>query len=469
MKDVDSPNVLLLVLDTVRARQLGLYGRSHEPMPNLASFAARDETTVFERAYANAPWTVPAHTTLFTGKLPSEHGCHGGSPRLENETTIPAELSKQGYHTYAISNNIWISDYFGFDTGFDSFYKQWQLFREAKDVGHILKTKERPRGIAETILEGNPFKNTINGIYGKYLYRRNDFGAKRTTKNVLSTVADASDPWFLFVNYMEGHAPYQPHVETREYIDESKVELRRLSKLSGRSFDYHTGALSITNSEFESLSSLYDGELRYLDKYLGRLFKGLAEQGELQDSLIIVVGDHGENIGDHDLMAHRFSVHDTVLKVPLLIHYPGGWDMPNSPATPVDLRDVATELRNVTSGAPPILGEQRGAPIIAEYISTAYTPEARDDDFDFSASRFNRRYATAITRDYKLVRDSNGGIKLYKRDGEDYEIDGSVFRDERVEKELLEACSNPQRWEQPDEATEVDKEVAKHLEALGYR
>lgn len=464
-----SCNIILIVLDTVRAGQLGIYGRKQEPMPNLASLATN--ATVFRHGFSNAPWTLPAHASLFTGKLPSEHGCHGADPGFSSEeVTLAEQMSADGFHTYGISNNIWISDHFGFDRGFETFYKQWQLFRESQDIGHVLKNPDISyRDFFEKLTSGNPFVNFLNGVYGKYLYRRGDFGGKRTTDDALSIAKQESEPLFLFVNYMEAHAPYMHHDTSEQYLPRGIDDISRYSDLSSRSLDYHTGRIDISPSEFEVIEALYDGELRYLDRQLGRLFKGLRERDLFDESLIIVVGDHGENIGDHGLMAHRFSVHDTLLRVPLIVNFPETVDAPDAVSEVTDLCGVYDAL--VTDPVDPEAW-RTDEPAVVEYLDTNYTPEFRDEEFTFTGSRYDRRYAAVVDKRYKYVTDDGSTAILYEYNGDqcpdDFERAGRRVTNESVEDRLKKHIRVGWTDTVTKHNQEFDNGVKNHLEELGY-
>lgn len=436
-------------------------------MPNLASLAS--EGTVFERAYANAPWTVPAHASMFTGQLPSEHGCHGGSPRFDSTDVLPEIFAEAGYETFAISNNIWISDYFGFDKGFDTFYKQWQLFREHGDLGHVLKTGEtNPATLLQTVLSGNPIVNILNGLFGRYVYRRFDFGSRRTTNDALEVVDKREEPLFLFLNYMEAHAPYTVHDGTDEFLPDGVDDPERYSEFSGQSKAYHFGDLSLSNEDFQAMEGLYDGELRYLDRQLGRLIDGLETRDMLDDTLIIILGDHGENIGDHGLMAHRFSLHDTLLHVPFIVHYPNGWTSPARVTTPVDFRDLYNQLVAVANNyQPQPAPDERDEPIVAEYLDTSYTPESNADWNAFEDSKYDRLLAAAVTHEHKYVRDSRGNDWLYEFAGGDFEKSGRLVEKPNVIAELKGYCKSIEGRERHG-APSTPAEIQRHLEDLGY-
>lgn len=470
MPNLEQPNIILLVLDTVRARELEIYGSERQTMPELSEFA--QEATVFERAYTNAPWTLPAHASLFTGQLPSEHGCYGADPKFEPDVeTIPEKLSSNGYETYAVSNNIWISDHFGFDKGFDVFYKQWQLFRESRDLGHIMKRVSSDRKDLQTVKEfmkGNPVTNILDAFYGKFLYRRHDFGAKRSVADSISLLSNATDPYFLFVNFMEAHAPYMPREEAKEFLgDAEDIDLDRYSELSTQGKHYHLGDLEVSDHDFEVLRAMYNAELRYLDRQIGQFFDKLDSKGLFEDTMVVIVGDHGENIGDHNLMEHRFSLADTLLHVPLIIQYPDGYE-PNhiSPENPIDFRDLAAEISSVAGEE---LSNIDNSPVIAEYLDTTYTPESKEPDLPFEGSVYDKQLLSAISKYNKVVFSDRGEVSAYELNtGEEFERDGEEINPETPKaKELLRYLEfDPDKDQTPNE--DIDESIKGHLESLGY-
>lgn len=465
----EAPNIVFVVGDTLRARELGLYGYERPTAPNLTSFA--EDAVVFDRAYANAPWTLPAHATLFTGELPSEHGCHGGSPSLEADLPLASRLSERGYDTYGISNNIWLSRHFGFDDGFDEFYQNWKLFQDAEELAHLLKpgVESGPRAMFNQLLSRNVVKNVLNGMYGKYLYRRNDSGGRKTTKKVTSIIDSADSPFFLFCNYMEPHSKYRRNEFTEAFLPESADprSLERYEELSQRSPEFHFDRLDVSAQDFAILQGLYDGEIRYFDRELGAIFRSLRSSGRLANTMVVVLGDHGENIGDHGLMEHKFSVHDSVLHVPLVIKYPDESGRSGRESTPVDFRDVFSEILAVSCGQGPELpGTERSAPIVSEYLSTEYVEESNDPSFPFEGSRYDRRLAAVITASHKYITDDGSTEELYRYTGSGVDMSKTVESDATTEAHLSRFA--PDFESVNGDGAEISESVERHLEELGY-
>jgi arylsulfatase A-like enzyme len=425
------PDVYIIVLDTTRARNLSCYGHRRETTPLIDAFAA--DATLYQRAISPSPWTVPAHASLFTGLYPSAHRTEGDNPVLGGDLPVMAELLREaGYRTHGISNNIWISDVFKFTRGFERFYKTWQLFQTDREAAEFLKmSSERsslPKRVFNWLRQGNVPRDFSNLVYSKYGAYRRDDGAARTNQVAARWLEEArgsADPFFLFINYMEPHAPYTPPATfIRKYApkDASRAELKRAAMLSRASKQYHLGQLKITEREFQLMEALYDAEIAYLDQRVGELFDQIRRAGRWDDSLVILLGDHGENIGDHELMAHRFSLHNTLVHVPLIVKYPAGTMQGKTVADYVQLTDVLPTVLDVVSpdGAGPamqgysLLREMpAGRQIVSEFLSPAFTPEARDPRVDFASSPFNRGLRSIIVDDYKLVLGTDGAAELY--------------------------------------------------------
>ena len=203
-------NVVVLVMDTARAKTvLTDDGVAFSNLSRLAS-----EGTQYTSAFANAPWTLPSHASLFTGTSPSKHGAHAGHKHLNDSLrTLPEALSAAGYETLGVTNNAWITDEFGFERGFDEYHRAWQYRQSNVDVGPLTMGPGNAglsREIATKLFEGNPVTNLLNALYGKLFYRRSDSGARRTNEIATDLVSSHSSPFFLFLNYLEPHLEYDP-------------------------------------------------------------------------------------------------------------------------------------------------------------------------------------------------------------------------------------------------------------------
>ncbi|WP_121743420.1 sulfatase [Natronorubrum halophilum] len=319
MDRASQSNVLFVVLDTVRKDRLGPYGYGRETTPELSRFA--EEATVFESAVAPAPWTLPVHASLFTGRYPSQHGADQGSPYLDDVVTLASILSAADYDTACYSSNAWITPYTGLTDGFDeqdSFFEAlpgdvlsgplasvWQTVND-NDYLHELASKlVRVGAIAhEKLASGEGADSKTPAVID------------RTRSFIDDSESDRG--WFTFVNLMDAHLPYYPPETYREEfapgVDPDEV--------CQNSKEYNSGAREIDDEEWDAIRGLYDAEIAHMDAELGRLFAWLRETGQWEETTVIVAADHGELHGEHDLYGHEFALYDELINVPLLVKHP---------------------------------------------------------------------------------------------------------------------------------------------------
>ena len=427
MTAISEPNVVLVVLDTARAMDTPPQDR--DAMSTLSALA--ESGTAYANAFASAPWSLPSHASLFTGRFPSEHGAHGDHLYLDDDNVTLAEaFAGGGYETVGISNNTWITEEFGFARGFESYWKGWQYLQSETDIGSVVRAKrrgEKLRTVADHLFDGNPLVNAINVLYSEF--GQSDDGAERTTGRVESWLRKRTDdrPFFLFVNYLEPHIEYRP---PREYAErflpegtsyEAALEIRQ----EPRAFD--VGEYDLSEREIRILRGLYRGELAYVDAHIGRLRSALADAGEWENTILAVVADHGENIGEHGLLGHQYSLYDTVLHVPLVVSG-GAFDDGSTVDDPVQVPDLAPTLLDAAGLEATAFREQCRAQsfhpdafqpreyVYAEYVSPRPPIETLEERFGDLPERVHGYYQglRAIrSTEYKLVRGSDGREELY--------------------------------------------------------
>jgi arylsulfatase A-like enzyme len=304
-------NVLLIVLDTTGARHLSTYGYPRPTTPHLTALAARGR--LYERALANAPWTVPSHAALFTGRYPSELGFDGGDFAAPCPGgTIAADMVASGRAAYGISANLLLTTHPLLEDGFDRLWTASQLGRSLP-LEAALRERRRwqTRGDMVTAL----------------------------AVDWLDRVAPRGRPWFLFLNYLDAHAPYDPRDAERSRFAPSVP-----AALATDSPDYNTARTPLTAEVRRELGDLYDAELAGQDDALGNLLAALAARGYDDSNLLIVVtADHGEALGEHGFVGHMVGLTDSVLHVPLVIV--GLGTPPDRITTPVGLVQLRATLR----------------------------------------------------------------------------------------------------------------------------
>ncbi|MGM0717765.1 MAG: sulfatase [Halobacteriota archaeon] len=318
MDETGQSNVLFVVLDTVRKDRLGPYGYDRETTPNLSAFA--EEATVFESAIAPAPWTLPVHASLFTGRYPSHHGADQGSPYLDGHTTVASVLSAAGYDTACYSSNAWITPYTGLVDGFD----EHDSFFEALPGDVLSGPLAR---VWQTINDNDHLRTLASKLVrlGAVAHAKLASGESADSKTPAvidraKAFIDASESdqgWFTFVNLMDAHLPYYPPETYRERfapgVDPDNV--------CQNSKEYNSGARGIDDDEWDAIRGLYDAEIAHMDAELGRLFEWLRETGQWSETAVVVCADHGELHGEHSLYGHEFALYDELINVPLLIKH----------------------------------------------------------------------------------------------------------------------------------------------------
>lgn len=434
------PNVLFLVMDTARA-QSALPSENPGVMPNLESF--QDEATTFSDAITSAPWTLPSHASMFTGQYTTDHGTNAGSVMFEPQVTPLAEqLRQSGYETMAISNNTWISPQFGFDVGFDHFYCGWELLKGGVDLQEIVRENysriQQLKSIVDELTLNNLHRTILNTAYAWGYHRRYDYGAKFTNyriKRILSKTRDQSQPFFMFVNYLEPHLTYDPPKPYRYEHVPDDLSREQLESVPQEQWEYLAGGVDMDDDDFRALEALYEGELSYLDYRLGQLFDFLRSEGILDETLVFVVGDHGENIGDHGLMDHQYSLNDTLLRVPLIVRHPELVPAGLKTDNLVELRDLYPTILDLC-GVDATLPESVSSFPLSEdgyidettigdreFVFAEYTvpqPDvdelrSRTDDEEQLSFLYSldRSLRCLRTRDFKYIRGYDGSVELF--------------------------------------------------------
>jgi len=454
------PNLLLVVLDTVRADRLSSYGYARPTTPELDAFA-RDATR-YSSFWSTAPWTLPGHASLFTGAYPMRHGATQEHPSLARRFATLAEVLRDaGFASFAASGNPLVGPHTGLDQGFATLVETWRI-----DGGEAIP--------------GATF-HPVTRAFARFL-----------------AAQPRERPFFAFLNYMDAHFPHTPPPELRQRFARRPIDAQEADRIGRRSWFDHYLDGPFPADEMELRSDLYDAELAQLSREIGRLLDVLRRDGRYDTTVIAITSDHGEQFGEHGLVEHAFSLYEPVLRVPLLLRAPGGarrGDVVEALGQLVDLPQTLLALCGVESAPLAAQGvnlldpSARREEVIAEY----YFPNATLGWVGFDkATRAGPRIAPylrrlrSIHRDgRKLVWSSDGRRELY-----DLRADPGERRDllaagdpgaaaaRDLEARLdaaLERFAEP--WAtappQPDRqldslAARLDPETAERLRRLGY-
>jgi arylsulfatase A-like enzyme len=340
--EAGSPNVLLIVLDTVRADRMSLYGYERDTTPALARLAGRGVT--FNRARSTAPWTLPSHSSMMTGRWQHELSAGLDCPLDDAEPTIAEHLASRGYATAGfVANTTYAGAETGIDRGFARYEDHPLSFRD------VLWTTSIGRRVLCPLLAPQP-----KGSDGHPNdHQRKD--AARIRRDFLAWLdrdEGAGRPFFAFLNLFDAHNPYFPpdDFEPRFGVrPESEHDLRLFARW------FITDKAKLSERDAKLISDAYDDCLAYLDEQVDGLLGDLALRDRLDDTLVIITADHGEHFGEHGLYGHASSLYDQELHVPLLMLLPKAAQSGRKVAEAVSLRDLPATIVDV-------LGLSEGSP-----------------------------------------------------------------------------------------------------------
>lgn len=484
---MEQPNILLLVLDTARAE--AVLDRP-DVTRNIHSISA--EGTTFSNVFTSAPWTLPSHASMFTGQYTSDHETHAGAKRFNPDApTVAERLQANGYQTIGFSNNTWVSPEFGFDRGFEEFNVGWELFNGGADLARIAKEEEglvdQSRAVGKKLFRRDGYKTFCNALYTQLLRKQYDDGAWMTNQRVkwwIDRNRDENRPFFMFINYLEPHLEYQPPRKFREKFLPTDTDWSDAQSVNQDAWAYITGNVEMNDEDFEILNGLYLAELRYLDHRIGQLWNRFKSEGLADETALIVVGDHGENIGDHGLMDHQYCLYDTLTHVPLVIRYPDEVEAGTEREALVELRDLYPTILDIANAGRPrdetistnsLIDESPDRQhVVAEYVTPQPSMEALEERIDGTTAtieQFNRGLRSLRTKEWKYIEGTDGSEELYRinadpNENNDLSESRSDVRNELVSQ--LRADHDRIDWTAQADDEEVKGSTKQRLEDLGY-
>lgn len=425
------PNVLLIVIDTLRADHLGSYGYERPTSPEIDAFAA--SASRYERCVSSAPWTLPTHASMFTGKAPFHHGAHAyltGPEELqerglaEEELTLAEVFQQEAYHTGAFIAN---TGYMGTWTHLDQGFETYTLDRVYSDV--------------------------LNVQIKDWLDTHND------------------KPFFLFVNYIDVHRKYNltPREPAQSWSVEDDPEL--LDKLIAAVMP---GTDPVPEDLADQVRAQYDLAILNVDQAIGELIAHLKATGQYDNTTIVLTSDHGEYFGEQHLVEHSKDVYEPTVWVPLITKAPGqqAGQVRETLASSTDIPHLILETmpeafyNKYTEHFPDKPGEH---PVITELYYTR-----RNDLFNpIWGSRFQRIRLGAYDWPYKMIFSSDEQHELYNLETDPGELRNLVEEEPAVMEAIKIECDAYQaaRKAPPLEtlsSPEMTPELIEELKALGY-
>ncbi len=313
-------NVILIVIDALRPDHMTTYGYSRPTTPGIDAWAG--DALVFERAYAQAPWTKPATASLLTSLYPSMHGVNlMGSAVPQGIDLLPDLLSCHGYHTAIFTANYFVSPTFGFDRGVDRFYSSSPPRLAQLMLGHILYqlgSRVRPlMSLAEFLTRIE--RRLLGG--GAPVTGLDAEGLTRALWGWLDEIGDT--PFFAYMHYMEPHAPYSPPAPYDKMFASNIPDGGRVTN-----FPEYTGFLpfdvgsTVSPDSLADMLALYNGEIRFADQWMAALIEDLKRRGIYEKTLLLITADHGEEFYEHQGWGHGQSLFQELLHVPLIMSCP---------------------------------------------------------------------------------------------------------------------------------------------------
>lgn len=340
---VQRPNVILVIVDTLRADHLGAYGDPRGLTPHIDALA--DEGSTWD-AFGQSSWTKPSVATIFTSLYASSHLAMSKPSVLPDVTTIADAMQADGYTTAGFVSNINLAPSFNFQQGFDeyTYYAPDYLFGAAESSSKL---------VIYSILRVLNFKVQKSQWVGQYYQ-----DSKTVNADVLPWIErHKDDRFFALVHYMDPHDPYFVH----------PYEGRGIARVDNQ----HPDA-----DQAEEMKALYAGEIAYMDESFGALVQALKSGGIYDNTLIVFTADHGEEFQEHGGWWHGTTLYDEQVGVPLIAKFPAGVMVPAQPRGIARLLDVAPTILAAAGVAIP--AEWQGADL-AEPIPASRIAFAEED------------------------------------------------------------------------------------------
>lgn len=433
------PPIIVIGVDTFRGDHLGVAGMDGISTPNIDALAG--DGVYFTRCQATSPWTGPSFASIFTGLLPYRHGFIGGQwAGLDSSlTTVGEILQKEGYRTGGFVAVKWLTDKFGMRQGL----KEHKAFYMGRN-GHEAR-------------EATTMGQRFVGRYAKH-------------------------PFFLFLHYYDAHAPYEPvgrfdrmyyegdEKAPGEPILDTVLSDKNLLPAEKRESGMYDWLVGVTDWDFPVKQ--YAGGISFVDDHVGRVIENLKKRDIYDETLIVLVGDHGEHLTEHDLYFTHAMPYEEALHVPLVIKWPHG----EFAGTRVDARVSIVDVLPTLLGA---MGRQiPGGLDGVDLIDLARRPRAESDRALVAEHGTRKRFHKTLTRgDWKLFLTAEEGeirrrlFNLKDDPGETVDLAGEhPGRVEELTRLLWEICDGEDRLvDRPPVGTDkVDDKTREQLRSLGY-
>jgi len=427
-------NIIIYLIDCLRADHVGAYGYNRPITPNIDLFAS--DSVVFENAFAQSSWTRPSVASLMTGMPPRVHGVQADLDVLpEDLPYLPQILQEAGYETASVITNGMVSQKFGFGRGYSYFERLAEQHRRSPEI--------------------HQQSDRLNEVIFDFFNRRS--GVK---------------PLFLYAHSTDPHAPYLPR---KLYLDRFASEVEN-PEIGRHDRVENLDILSPREAEGlqDRLMDLYDAEIAFNDANFGRFLKELKDRGLYDSSVIVLVADHGEQFFEHGRWQHGIDLYQEVLHVPLIVRFPSGRWAGRRVLEPVEYLDLLPSVLDfVGFGEPKGIQGRTFLPILVS------SNEVRDGRASFAwlaRKPESRRLRSVILGPMKLILNDISDrpkdvMELFDLDNDPLENDNLADR-RPIAAGYLRALIDREgasRGEHDDvEEAVLDEELEDNLRALGY-
>lgn len=438
-------NVIVYIIDTLRADHVGSYGYDPENSPNIDRIG--EEGAIFARTYAQAPWTKASSASILTSTYPTVHGADTKfTGKLRPEVETLAEVMKaNGYATCAYAANVWVDPKWGFGQGFDEYYMMGKLLKKW-DIDPPIRASHINRGAF------------------RFIEKHKD------------------EPFFLYLHSIDVHDPYRPMSPFNEIdpaytgeIDGSGPQMKRLEG----------NRKKLPEEDLNHLIALYDGEIRYNDFQIGRLMERLKAVGLDASTLVLVTSDHGEEFHEHGGYRHGKHLYEYMVRIPWVMRCPSliaPGARVESIAQSIDMMPTVLDLLDLE--IPPGAQGKSLVPLIEGDAGSINDAAFIERSIAMGGSKVQHVFVSVVGDRYKLIDYPAGMHRLFNRHG--YEHEFFDLRSDPVEKQnlseekpelLAKYAGRLAAWvdrqklratEGPRETIAVEKEMEDELRALGY-
>ncbi|MDF1836675.1 MAG: sulfatase [Planctomycetota bacterium] len=478
-------NVLIIVLDTLRADHLSCYGYEKDTSPHLKAFA--DRSVVFEGAQSSAPWTAPSLISMMTSLYPDVHGVSDNT----NLTSLPQKvdtlaevLGRRGYATAAFTEGGYAKAAFGLGQGFDLFPSNmgdeisYSAYRHApsrlmSNTDRMLewleqRTPEQPFfGFFQTYEIHAPFRAPEEFVR-RY---QPDFDQEQEHSDCAAAIEEWNANRKLSKNQLR---LMQRHLLHCAFVGMPELQHAQEWLASGAEHDVelHRSRMGEDPDLVNWVTNLYDAEIAYTDFEMQRLWRALDESGQIDNTIVIVVSDHGESLGDHEQLEHGSTLYEELLNVAFIVHAPGRGIEPariQYPARTIDIYPTVLELLDVGSGATQLQGQS-----LVDVMHGKPTPAPPSFA---QADAWGIDMHAVLDDGWRLIVDNKTDAKeLYHLVEDPKESNNLLLKHPDVAQRLATAIAKQratdaklrQRIGAGQDAAEVDEATQKELQGLGY-